>query len=92
MAVYARSPAAYQALKSFNILQLPCKKSLQGFLSANQTEPGVNEEKIADQKRLYDAHTQRKVKEKKKAPLQKGILIFDEVKVQSKVITMLSLK
>ena len=83
LAVYTRSPAAYQALKGFGVLQLPCKKSLQGFLSANQSEPGVNEEKIAEQIRLYDAA--RRVKEKKKKPQQKGVLIFDEVKVQSKV-------
>ena len=83
--MYTRSPAAYQALKSFDILQLPCKKSLQGFLSANQSEPGVNEEQIAEQKRLYSAHTAQHVREDKKRPLQKGILIFDEVKVQSKV-------
>ena len=29
LAVYSRSPAAYEALKSFKILQLPCKSSLQ---------------------------------------------------------------
>ena len=85
LAVYTRSPAAYQALKGFGILQLPCRKSLQGFLSANQSEPGVNEEKIAEQKRLYDAHTARRVNEKRKKPQQKGVLIFDELKVQSKV-------
>ena len=45
----------------------------------------MNEEKIAEQKRLYDAYRIKKVREQKKRPLQKGILIFDEVKVQSKV-------
>lgn len=56
LAVYTCFPAAYQALKGFGILQLPCRKSL-GFLSANQTELGVNEEQIAEQ-RDYMMHIQ----------------------------------
>ena len=76
MAVYACSSAAYQG---FSIYTASLQKSLQEFLSANQTEPGINEEKIAEQKECM-MHIQRE-----KAPPQKGILI-NEVKVQSKVL------
>ena len=89
LAVYTRSPAAYEALKSFNILQLPCKGSLQAFLSANRAAPGVDEERIAEQRRLYEAFKEQKVKQGKKKPLSKGVLIFDEVKVQSKVCDLI---
>ena len=58
---------------------------VQAFLSGNRADSGVNEEKIADQKCLYEAFRQQQVKEGKKKPLSKGILIFDEVKVQSKI-------
>ena len=89
LAVYSRSPAAYEALKSFNILQLPCRASLQAFFSANRTAPGVDEDKIAEQRCLYEAFKEEKVKQGKKKPLSKGALIFDKVKVQSKVCELL---
>lgn len=85
LAVYCRSPAAYDALKTFSILQLPCKSSLKDFLSESKAEPGVNEQKIAEQRFVYEAFKEQKVKEGKKKPQSKGVLIFDEVKVQSKV-------
>ena len=83
--MYTRSPAAYEALRSFNILSLPCRRSLQDFVTANEDPPGVNETKIADQRNLYDAFKLQKKREGKKIPLSVGVLIFDEVKVQNKV-------
>ena len=67
------------ALKSFSIL--PSQKSLQAFVGANR-DPPVNE-KIAEQRCLYDAMKQRKLKNKMKEQQHEGVLIFDEVKVQS---------
>ena len=83
--MYTRSPAAYEALRSFNILSLPCRRSLQDFVTANEDPPGVNETKIADQRNLYDAFKLQKKREGKKIPLSVGVLIFDEMKVQNKV-------
>ena len=40
LAVYVRSPAAYEALKSFNLLQLPSKATLQAYTGAFLDEPG----------------------------------------------------
>ena len=34
LAVYCRSPAAYDALKSFGILQLPSRSTLQAYTGA----------------------------------------------------------
>ena len=85
LAVHVRSPAAYEALKSFGVLQLPCKRSLQYFLGANASTPGVNEKAMSEQRNLYDAFCAQQKREGKKVPLYEGILIFDEVKVQSKV-------
>jgi hypothetical protein len=77
--------AVYEALKSFGVLQLPCRRSLQYFLGANATAPVVNEKAMSEQRNLYDTFCAQQKREGKKAPLYEGILIFDEVKVQSKV-------
>ena len=81
MAVYVRSPAAYEALKSFGVLQLPCRRNLQHFLSANASTPGVYEKAMSEQRNLYDAFCAHQKRESKKVPLYAGILIVDEVKV-----------
>lgn len=33
--MYTRSPAAYEALKSFKLLQLPCVRTLKHYIDAN---------------------------------------------------------
>eukprot|EP00794_Sanderia_malayensis_P006654 gene6654-7400_t len=90
LAIYIRSPAAYNALKSFQILQLPSTKSLQLFTSVRNHTPGVNEEYIEEKMQDYQAMCDEKVKNGFKKPLGVGILIFDEVKVIGKV--MLNMK
>ena len=40
LAVYVRSPAAYEALKSFNLLQLPSKATVQAYTGAFIDQPG----------------------------------------------------
>ena len=49
LAIFVRSPAAYEALKSFNILQLPSKSTLQSYTGAFLHSPGANSSCIADQ-------------------------------------------
>lgn len=45
LAIFCRSPAAYEALKSFKILQLP---ALQAYTGAFLHEPGANSASIED--------------------------------------------
>eukprot|EP00794_Sanderia_malayensis_P002613 gene2613-3026_t len=85
LAIYIRSPAAYNALKSFQILQLPSTKSLQLFTSVRNHTPGVNEEYIEEKMQDYQAMCDEKVKNGFKKPLGVGILIFDEVKLLEKL-------
>lgn len=40
LAVYTRSPAAYDALRSFGIIQLPCKATLQAYTGAFRDKAG----------------------------------------------------
>lgn len=41
LAVYCRSPAAYGALKSFELLQLPSRSTLQAYTGAFLEDSGM---------------------------------------------------
>jgi len=53
--VFVRSPAAYEALKSFDILQLPSPSTLQSYTGAFLHEAGAASESIAKQVEMYEA-------------------------------------
>ena len=53
LAVYTRSPAAYEALKRFGVLQLPSKSTLQAYTGSFLQEPGTSSQCIADQVAQY---------------------------------------
>ena len=81
--MFVRSPAAYEALKSFGILQLPSQSTLQSYTGAFLHEAGAATESIAKQVEMYKASIAQCKKEGKLAPQSDGVLIFDEVKVVS---------
>lgn len=81
LAVYTRSPAAYSALKSFAILQLPSVSSLKYFTGANIEDPGEAEDRLLLCREQYEKHKIERVAKGGKEPLGEGALIIDEVKV-----------
>lgn len=81
MAVYSRSPAAYEALKSFKLLQLPSKSTLQAYTGAFLHEPGASQQCIADQVAQFVIFKADCAKQGKHVPQGDGVIIFDEVKV-----------
>jgi len=83
LAIYARSPAAFRAVRSLGILQLPCTKYLQHIISKNADGPGVHEDYIAHQRQEYENFTKTQVDAGKKRPLGVGVLVFDETKVRN---------
>ena len=88
LAVYTKSPAAYESLKCFKILQLPSAKSLSHFLRSKLHEPGVHNslhEYVKDQEEKYVKYKEELHDRGKPVPLHEGIIIFDEVKVTGKV-------
>ena len=88
LAVYSRSPAAYEALKSFKILQLPSISSLQTLKGTRFHQPGINDgikQYVKEQQDNYVKYKEEVLRRGQKEPLHEGILIFDEVKVTSKV-------
>ena len=68
LAVFTHSPAAYEALKSFEILQLPCRSTLQAYIGAFLHEPGASSHCIANQVSQYAILKNEQVKSGKLEP------------------------
>jgi len=81
LAIYTRSPAAYEALKSFEIVQLPSRSLLQSYTGAFLHEPGTTRKCIVDQVAQYVLFKSQCEKQGKHPPQSDGVLVFDEVKV-----------
>ena len=81
LAVFVRSPAAYEALKSFEILQLPSRSLLQSYTGSFLHEPGAGDKCIADQVAQYVLFKTECEKQGRHLPQSDGVLVFDEVKV-----------
>ena len=84
LAVFVRSPSAYEALESFNIPQLPSRATLQSYTGAFLYEPGASSQSIAQQAKVYKSFQAEKVKQDQHEP--DGVLIFDEEKVVSSLL------
>ena len=85
LAIYTRSPAAYEALKSFKILHLPSRSTLQAYTGAFHHASGANSACIKDQVAQYILYCEQLRKEGKRESIKAGALIFDEVKVISQL-------
>ena len=61
--MYSRSPAAYEALKGFGILQLPGISSLKSYSSFNMENPGITfcEERLAVARGQYQQMNDEKL-------------------------------
>ena len=79
--MYVRSPAAYEALKSFGLLQLPSCSTLQAYTGAFLHEPGASYKSIEDQVAQFVIHCQQRQAQGKLESQKDGALIFYKVKV-----------
>ena len=86
LAVFIRSPLAYEALKSFNILQLPSHATLQAYTGGFMHKASAASESISKKVDKYKIFQQSYETEKKLKPKSIGVLIFDEVKVVSSLM------
>ena len=86
LAIYLRSPAAYEALKSFNVPQLPCQSTLKAYTGAFMHDPGARRYCIVDQVSHYVTIKEHCLKSGKQEPRADGVLIFDEVKVACQLL------
>ena len=85
LAVYTCSPAAYEALKGFNILKTPSILSLKAFTGSNLEGPGDIQKCLSELYKEYQVLVEQKKEQGARPPLREGVLIFDEVKVAMKV-------
>ena len=81
LAILSRSPSAFEAVRNLGILQLPCDRTLRGYMHKHCSSPGIDEESIWQSALKYQEHIQEKISGGYKKPLQEGILIWDETKV-----------
>ena len=84
--MFTRSPAAYEALKGFKILQLPSHSTLQAYTGSFLHDPGASSNCIISQLANYTIFKEECRKQGKRQPKGDGALIFDEVKVACQLI------
>lgn len=84
--MFIRSPAAYEALKSFDILQLPARSTLQAYTGCFLHEGGASWESISKQTEMFEQFKSSCEASGKLVPKADGVLIFDEVKVISRLM------
>lgn len=80
LAIYSRSPAAYHAVRSMGIMQLPCDKTLRGYMCKHASSPGISEDSLLESAKRFDNFKSQHVADGMAPPVG-GVLIFDEVKV-----------
>ena len=85
LAIFTRSPAAYEALKGYQILNLPSVASLKQFTAGNRQAPGLNLPHLHHAKETFAAYKVERREQGFLEPKDNGVLIFDEVKVVMKV-------
>ena len=81
LAMFSRSPSAYHAVRSLGILQLPCDRTLRGYMYRHASSPGINEEALLDRAPKYDNFKEERLAAGFARPIGEEILIWDEVKV-----------
>ena len=81
LAIYARCPALFDDLKKLDVLQLPCRRSLERVISKRTVEDGIHEERIIEQLTLFNQFKITALLSGRPEPLGVGELLFDETKV-----------
>lgn len=82
LAVYNRSPSAYEALRDLSILQLPCTKVLKKVLKDGAEQPGIDHRYFESQQEKFKAYQRERESGGHPRPLGIGVLMWDEVKVR----------
>lgn len=81
LCIFSRSPTAYHALKSLGIIQLPCDRTLRGYMYKYSSSPGICEDALLERAKKYESYKKEQVEAGNLKPVGEGVLIWDEVKV-----------
>jgi len=79
--VYNRSHSAYEALRNLSILQLPCTKVLKNVLKDGAEKPGIDHNYFYSQRAKYQEYHKQRESTGHPQPLEIGVMLWDEVKV-----------
>ena len=85
LAVYTRSPMAYEALSDLKILQLPHSKTLKKVIMASSEKAGIDEEYLLGQQKTYVDLREERERGGHSRPLGFGVMMWDEVKVRTQI-------
>ena len=81
LAIYTRCPVLFDDLKKLDILQLPCRRSLERVTAKRTVEEGIHEERIIKQLTLFNQFKTTAVLSGRPEPLGVGeLILFDETK------------
>ena len=72
------------------ILNLPCARTVQGYLRNNRSSPGISEQTLLQNHEQYEQYKLERKKSGYAVPKGVGILIWDETKVSINFITTMS--
>ena len=86
--VCSKPSCLYDALKGFNIMQLPSRATLQAYTGAFIHDAGACLESIAKQVEKYHSFQESCRVQGKAPPESVGAIIFDEVKVISQLMSL----
>ena len=81
LAVYNRSPSAYEALHDLKILQLPHSKTIKKVVQGGLENSGIDEDYLQGQQQTYEQFQSTREAEGHPRPLGIGVMMWDEVKV-----------
>ena len=87
LAVYNRSPSAYEACRDLKILQLPHSKTLKQIIKDGSEKAGIDEEYLLGQHKTYIKYQKEREEEGHPRPLGVGVMMWDEVKVRISIYT-----
>ena len=77
--IYLRSPAAYHAVRSMGIFQLPCDKTLRGYMYKHASLLGISEEHLLEVAKRFREFKSQRVSDAMAPPV--CVLIFDEITI-----------
>ena len=87
--MYNRSPSAYEALRNLRILQLPCTKVFKNVLKDGAEKPRIDQNYFHSQRAKYQEHQKQRESTGHLQCLGIGVMLWDEVKVTSKVLKII---
>ncbi|XP_022791983.1 uncharacterized protein LOC111331187 [Stylophora pistillata] len=85
LAVYNRIPSGFEALSNLGIPQLPCTKVLKNVLKDAAEKPGIYENYFQSQCAKYQEYQKQRESTGHPQPLEIGVMLWDEFKIQMKV-------